>query len=51
MLQVIVAEGAPGYGGHRMAAELARAGLHTTAIADSAIFALMARVNKVGLCL
>lgn len=45
--QVIVAEGAPGYGGHRMAAELARAGLHTTAIADSAIFALMARVNKV----
>ena len=31
-----------------MAVELARAGLHTTAIADSAIFALMARVNKVG---
>ena len=46
MLQVVVAEGSPAQGGHDMAAQLAAAGINTTAIADSAIFALMARVNK-----
>ncbi|KAL3162511.1 hypothetical protein ABBQ32_010168 [Trebouxia sp. C0010 RCD-2024] len=45
--QVVVAEGAPKYGGHQMARKLAQAGISTTAIADSAIFAMMARVNKV----
>ncbi|KAK9829272.1 hypothetical protein WJX72_004902 [[Myrmecia] bisecta] len=45
--QVIVAEGAPSYGGHQMARALAEAGVTTTAITDSAIFAMMARVNKV----
>eukprot|EP00884_Botryococcus_braunii_P001910 jgi/Botrbrau1/1171/Bobra.0162s0058.2 len=45
--QVVVAEGAPEYGGHKMARELARAGIVTTAICDSATFAMMARVNKV----
>ena len=46
-VQVVVAEGAPKYGGHQMARKLAQAGINTTAIADSAIFAMMARVNKV----
>ena len=49
MLQVVVAEGSPAQGGHDMAAQLAAAGINTTAIADSAIFALMARVNKASL--
>lgn len=44
---MVVAEGAPSYGGHELARKLAQAGLHTTAIADAAIFAMMARVNKV----
>ena len=35
------------YGGHQQARQLAQAGINTTAIADSAIFAMMARVNKV----
>ena len=48
VVQVVVAEGAPKYGGHHMARKLAQAGINTTAIADSAIFAMMARVNKVG---
>lgn len=47
VLKVVVAEGAPKYGGHLMARKLAQAGINTTAIADSAIFAMMARVNKV----
>lgn len=47
MAQVVVAEGAPDYGGHRLARALAEAGIESTAIADSAIFAMMARVNKV----
>ncbi len=46
-MQVVVAEGAPMYGGHQQARQLAQAGINTTAIADSAIFAMMARVNKV----
>ena len=46
-MQVVVAEGAPRYGGHELARQLAQAGLHTTAIPDAAIFAMMARVNKV----
>ena len=44
---MVVAEGAPVYGGHQQARSLAQAGINTTAIADSAIFAMMARVNKV----
>lgn len=46
-VQVVVAEGAPRYGGQELARKLAQAGLHTTAIPDAAIFAMMARVNKV----
>ncbi len=45
--QVVVAEGAPRYGGQELARKLAQAGLQTTAIPDAAIFAMMARVNKV----
>lgn len=45
--QVIVAEGAPGYGGHLMAKRLAESHIQTTVIADSAVFAMMARANKV----
>lgn len=45
--QVIVAENAPSYSGHQLAASLAGANIHTTVITDSAIFAMMARVNKV----
>ena len=45
--QVIVCEGAPHFGGHAMAKSLAKAGIDTTVIHDAAIFAIMARVNKV----
>lgn len=45
--QVIVAERAPWYDGHEMAARLASVPIDTTVITDSAIFAMMARVNKV----
>jgi translation initiation factor eIF-2B subunit beta len=45
--QVIVAENAPSYSGHQLAANLGASKISTTVIPDSAIFALMARVNKV----
>merc|ERR1719342_1132818 len=45
--EVIVAEAAPSYSGHQMATSLAKAKISTTVITDSAIFAMMARVNKV----
>lgn len=45
--QVIVCESAPHYGGHTMAKNLANSGIKTTVIHDAAIFAIMARVNKV----
>jgi methylthioribose-1-phosphate isomerase len=48
LLQVVVAEAAPGYDGHAMASQLSQAKVQTTLIADSAVFAMMARVNKVG---
>ncbi|KAK3849695.1 hypothetical protein Pcinc_043563 [Petrolisthes cinctipes] len=44
---VIVAEGAPTYQGHRMAASLSRVGIQTTLIQDCAVFPMMSRVNKV----
>ena len=46
--QVVVAEGAPRFDGHLMARKLADAGITTTLIADSAVYAMMARANKVG---
>jgi translation initiation factor eIF-2B subunit beta len=46
-LQVIVAECAPFYNGHELAISLAEVGINTTVIPDSAIFAIMSRVNKV----
>lgn len=45
--EVIVAESAPGFEGQQVALNLANAGIETTVITDSAVFALMARVNKV----
>lgn len=45
--QVIVAEGSPVFGGHQLSKTLASAGVETLLISDAAIFALMARVNKV----
>ncbi|KAI7838442.1 hypothetical protein COHA_007705 [Chlorella ohadii] len=45
--EVVVTEGAPTYQGQQMARELAAAGIRATLIADSAVFAMMARVNKV----
>ena len=44
---VIVAETAPGGEGQQTAVALAEAGISTTLIADAAVFAMMARVNKV----
>ncbi|KAJ4834126.1 hypothetical protein Tsubulata_012611 [Turnera subulata] len=45
--QVFVAEGAPGYRGHSLAKDLVARGLQTTLITDSAIFAMISRVNMV----
>lgn len=45
--QVVVAEGAPALTGHALAADMAALQIPTTLIPDAAIFALMARVNKV----
>jgi translation initiation factor eIF-2B subunit beta len=45
--QVVVAEGFPTLQGHAMAQGLAEAGITTTLVADAAVYALMARVNKV----
>ncbi|KAK2158286.1 hypothetical protein LSH36_173g00055 [Paralvinella palmiformis] len=45
--KVIVVECAPFYQGQKMATNLASAGINTTLITDSAVFAMMARVNKV----
>lgn len=44
---VFVAESAPSFSGHTTAAKLASEGIDTTVISDSALFAVMARVNKV----
>ena len=44
---VIVAETAPSYEGHKMAVTLSEMGISTTLVNDSAIFAVMSRVNKV----
>lgn len=45
--QVIVVEGAPSCSGHAMCVSLGKSGILTTLIPDSAIFAMMARINKV----
>lgn len=46
-MQLVAAEGAPSYEGHRLASELSQLGIQTTLIPDCAVFAMMARVNKV----
>ncbi|XP_074643778.1 translation initiation factor eIF2B subunit beta-like isoform X2 [Tubulanus polymorphus] len=45
--QVIVVECAPFYHGHELASTLSKCGIETTVIPDSAVFAIMSRVNKV----
>ncbi|KAI5681687.1 hypothetical protein M9H77_02915 [Catharanthus roseus] len=45
--RVFVAEGAPRYQGHSLAKELVTRGLQTTVITDSAVFAMISRVNMV----
>lgn len=45
--RVFVAEGAPRYQGHILAKELVTRGLQTTIITDSAVFAMISRVNMV----
>lgn len=45
--QVIVVECAPLYQGHAMAVSLSAAGIETNVVTDSAVFAVMSRVNKV----
>lgn len=45
--EVIVAEAAPEFSGHQMSTNLAKSKIATTVITDSAIFAMMSRVNKV----
>ncbi|KAL5848768.1 hypothetical protein ACOSQ4_006781 [Xanthoceras sorbifolium] len=44
---VFIAEGAPKYQGHVLAKELSAKGLKTTVITDSAVFAIISRVNMV----
>eukprot|EP00937_MAST-01D_sp_MAST-1D-sp2_P008087 g8087.t1 len=44
---VVVAESAPRYSGHTLAKSLSEAKIDTTLIHDAAVFAIMARVNKV----
>lgn len=44
---VIIAESAPSYQGQELARSLALEGIETTLITDSAVFAIMSRVNKV----
>ncbi len=45
--EVIIAESAPSYQGQELATKLALDGIQTTVITDSAVFAIMSRVNKV----
>ncbi|XP_050281659.1 uncharacterized protein LOC126722550 [Quercus robur] len=45
--RVFVAEGAPRYQGHLLAKDLVTRGLQTTLITDSAVFAMISRVNMV----
>lgn len=45
--QVFIAEGAPRYQGHALAKELVAKDLRTTVITDSAVFAMISRVNMV----
>lgn len=45
--EVVVAECAPDCRGHMLSSALAKTGIETTIIPDSAIFAMMSRVNKV----
>ncbi|KAG5560412.1 hypothetical protein RHGRI_003656 [Rhododendron griersonianum] len=45
--RVFIAEGAPRYQGHVLAKELAKRGVQSTVVTDSAVFAIISRVNMV----
>ena len=45
--EVIVCETAPKFTGHQTAKELAQQGIKTSLVPDSAVFAVMSRVDKV----
>lgn len=45
--EVVIAEHSPDFNGQKSAEQLSREGIETTLVPDSAIFAMMARVNKV----
>jgi translation initiation factor eIF-2B subunit beta len=45
--EVVVCETAPSFGGHLTAENLIKEGINTTLIPDSAVYALMSRVDKV----
>lgn len=45
--KLIVAEGSPSFEGQELALNLSRAGIDTTLVPESAVYALMSRVNKV----
>ncbi len=45
--EVIVTESAPSYQGQELATKLAQDNIQTTVITDSAVFAIMSRVNTV----
>ncbi|KAI8010671.1 Translation initiation factor eIF-2B subunit beta [Camellia lanceoleosa] len=45
--RVFVAEGAPRYQGHVLAKELVKKGVQSTVVTDSAVFAMISRVNMV----
>ncbi|THG16036.1 hypothetical protein TEA_028935 [Camellia sinensis var. sinensis] len=45
--RVVAAEGAPRYQGHVLAKELVKRGVQSTVVTDSAVFAMISRVNMV----
>lgn len=45
--RVFIAEGAPRYQGHVLAKELVKRGVQSTVVTDSAVFAMISRVNMV----
>lgn len=45
--KLIVAEGSPSFEGQELALNLSRAGIDTTLVPESAVYALVSRVNKV----
>lgn len=45
--EVVVCETSPSFSGHEMTENLVKEGINTTLVPDSAVFALMSRIDKV----